>query len=33
MKYAVTLKQLREAGACYEGYNKLVRALQNKPWR
>ena len=32
MKYAVTLKQLREAGACYAGYNKLVRALQNKPF-
>ena len=32
MKYSVTLKQLREAGACYAGYNKLVRALQNKPF-
>jgi hypothetical protein len=29
-KYEVTLKQLREAGACYTGYNKVVRSLQAK---
>lgn len=28
--YYVTLKALREEGACYEGYNKVVRALQGK---
>ena len=27
-KFFVTLKSLREAGACYEGYNKVVRMLQ-----
>ena len=27
-----TLKQLRKAGACYEGYNKVVRSLQNLPF-
>lgn len=26
----VTLKDLREAGACFTGYNKLVRSLQGK---
>ena len=31
-KFTVTLKQLRKAGACYEGYNKLVRGLQGKPF-
>jgi len=28
--YTVTLKALRENGACYEGYNRVVRALQGK---
>ena len=28
--YYVTLKALRKEGACFEGYNKLVRALQGK---
>ena len=32
MKYEVTLKDLRQAGACYSGYNKVVRALQGKPF-
>ena len=32
MKFEVTLKDLRHAGACYPGYNKLVRALQGKPF-
>lgn len=27
-----TLKQLRSAGACYDGYNKLVRSLQKLPF-
>jgi hypothetical protein len=27
-----TLKQLRKAGACYGGYNKVVRSLQNLPF-
>ena len=30
MKYSVTLKQLREKGACISGYNKVVRMLQGK---
>jgi hypothetical protein len=30
MKYAITLKQLREHGACYSGYNQVVRMLQGK---
>lgn len=30
MKYAVTLKQLREAKACFSGYNKAVRSIQGK---
>jgi len=28
--FNVTLKALRQAGACYSGYNKVVRALQAK---
>ena len=28
--YTTTLKALRDAGACFEGYNKVVRMLQNK---
>jgi len=32
VKYEVSLKDLRQAGACYSGYNKLVRALQGKPF-
>ena len=31
-KFAVTLKALREKGACYSHYNKLVRVLQGKPF-
>ena len=30
MNYSVTLQTLRKAGACYSGYNKVVRALQGK---
>lgn len=30
--YAVTLKALREARACREGYNKLVRYVQGLPF-
>ncbi|AJX62497.1 hypothetical protein [Burkholderia pseudomallei] len=29
-RFAVTLAALREAGACYGGYNKLVRSIQGK---
>ncbi|CAJ4328608.1 putative bacteriophage protein [Burkholderia pseudomallei] len=29
-RFAVTLAALRKAGACYEGYNKLVRSIQGK---
>lgn len=29
---SVTLKDLRKAGACYSGYNKVVRSLQGKPF-
>ena len=29
-KFTVTLKALRAAGACFEGYNRLVRSLQGK---
>ena len=29
-KFFVTLKSLREAGACYEGYNRVVRMLQGR---
>jgi hypothetical protein len=31
-KFSVTLQQLRKEGACYSGYNKVVRALQGKPF-
>ena len=30
MSFTVTLKELRSAGACYNGYNKLVFGLQGK---
>ena len=30
--FKVTLKDLRREGACIKGYNKVVRALQNKPF-
>ena len=30
--FNVTLKSLREARACHEGYNKVVRALQGRPF-
>lgn len=30
--YQVTLKELREHGACVEGYNKVVRMVQGKPY-
>ena len=30
--FSVTLESLREAGACISGYNKVVRALQCKPF-
>ncbi|CFK42838.1 hypothetical protein [Burkholderia pseudomallei] len=29
-RFTVTLAALREAGACYGGYNKLVRSIQGK---
>ena len=29
-KFTVNLKALRAAGACFEGYNKVVRSLQGK---
>ena len=32
MKFEVSLKDLRQAGACYSGYNKLVRSIQGKPF-
>ena len=32
MTWTVTLKQLRAAGACISGYNKLIRSLQGKPF-
>ena len=32
MKYEVTLKDLRQASACYSGYNKLVRSIQGVPF-
>ena len=32
MKFEVTLKQLRDADACIEGYNKLVCHLSGKPF-
>ena len=31
MEFTVTLSALREAGACFSGYNKVVRALQKMP--
>ncbi|WP_186087397.1 hypothetical protein [Burkholderia gladioli] len=31
-RFTVTLAGLRKAGACVEGYNKLVRSLQGKPF-
>ena len=32
VKFEVTLKQLRKAGACVSGYNKLARSLQGQPY-
>ena len=32
MTWTVTLKQLRAAGACISGYNKLIHSLQGKPF-
>ena len=32
MNYEVSLKDLRQAGACYSGYNKLVRSIQGVPF-
>lgn len=32
MTWTVTLERLRSAGACFGGYNKLVRSLQGKPF-
>ncbi|WP_186157928.1 hypothetical protein [Burkholderia gladioli] len=31
-RFTVTLAALRKAGACVEGYNKLVRSLQGEPF-
>ena len=31
-KFTVTLADLRKSGACYSGYNKVVRALQVRPF-
>ncbi|WP_176158796.1 hypothetical protein [Burkholderia multivorans] len=31
-RFTVTLAALRKAGACYDGYNKLVRSLQGQPF-
>lgn len=31
-RFTVTLAALRKAGACYNGYNKLVRSLQGQPF-
>lgn len=31
-RFTVTLAALRKAGACYKGYNKLVRSLQGQPF-
>ena len=31
-KFCVTLADLRKHGACYEGYNRVVRSLQGKPF-
>lgn len=30
VKFEVTLKDLRKAGACFDGYNKVVRRLQGR---
>lgn len=30
--FRVTLADLRKHGACYEGYNRVVRSLQGKPF-
>lgn len=32
MKVTTNLKALRDNGACFSGYNKVVRALQGKPF-
>ena len=32
MKFEVTLKDLRQASACYSGYNKVVRSIQGVPF-
>ena len=32
VKFEVTLKDLRKEGACFAGYNKVVRSLQGKPF-
>ncbi len=29
-RFVVTLAALRKAGACYDGYNKLVRSIQGE---
>lgn len=31
-RFTVTLAALRKAGACYDGYNKIVRSLQGQPF-
>ncbi|MBJ9658330.1 hypothetical protein I5588_27790 [Burkholderia multivorans] len=31
-RFTVTLAALRKAGACYDGYNKLVRSLKGQPF-
>jgi hypothetical protein len=31
-RFVVTLADLRKEGACYDGYNKVVRMLQGKPF-
>lgn len=30
LKFEVTLADLRRDGACFEGYNKVVRAVQGR---
>jgi len=32
IEFSVTLSGLRKSGACINGYNKVVRALQGKPF-
>lgn len=32
VKFEVTLKDLRKEGACFGGYNKVVRSLQGAPF-